>query len=254
MVPASPLMTREGLVVDNSQRQARLRLARQRTAPERVRARVREEIPEPEPQTEPTAPGWRHLDWTKVATIAGVVAGIGSLLFTGVATYFGAEVSQDQLAQSREDAERADRAQAQRVSWWEDRNLDGSLRALYVMNRSPDPVTNLSIQFIVARHAEQRWYPASLRQASLAPCTVVTIKPEDVTWRSASKSKMHSTARESLDGVYELQFWDSDGQLWSREPEGNLDHTRDSMKVSSYAQVDGLLPTERAEPCEDSSR
>ncbi|MFD5451369.1 hypothetical protein ACWDTR_33540 [Streptomyces sp. NPDC003470] len=184
------------------------------------------------------------------------MAGISTLFFTGVATYYGAKVSQDQLAQSRDDAERGALAQARLISWWEDRNRDSSLRAVHVMNRSPDPVYNLFIKFVLSR-SEHRWYPVVLFQASIAPCTVVTIRPEDVTWRSDPKGETQSAAEHPLLGIYELEFWDSGGQLWSRGQDGIPERgssALDAPKASIYAQETSPLSTKRAEPCGGDSR
>uniref|UniRef100_UPI003D7554A3 hypothetical protein n=1 Tax=Streptomyces asiaticus TaxID=114695 RepID=UPI003D7554A3 len=129
------------------------------------------------------------------------------------------------------------------------------LRATHVMNRSPDPIYNLFIKFAVSR-SEHRWYPVTLTRASLAPCTVVTIEPEDVTWRSAPESKNQGTAEDPLLGVYEMTFWDSGGQEWTRGQDGIPERgssALDAPKASIDARVTGPLETKRAEPCEDSS-
>ncbi|MEU8988652.1 hypothetical protein AB0C98_19750 [Streptomyces sp. NPDC048558] len=87
----------------------------------------------------PTQQAWWHrIDWTRWGTAVGVVAGIGTLLFTGIATYYGAMVSSDQLEQSREDSERETREQASQVSYWVEE--EGPDTHIHLMNRSPDPV------------------------------------------------------------------------------------------------------------------
>ncbi|MBG7697106.1 hypothetical protein HCJ76_03070 [Streptomyces sp. MC1] len=48
----------------------------------------------------------------------GAVAAIGGLFLTAIATYYSAAVSQSQLEQAREDADRNSRRQAARVTWW----------------------------------------------------------------------------------------------------------------------------------------
>ncbi|WP_158756562.1 hypothetical protein [Streptomyces sp. NRRL S-475] len=40
-----------------------------------------------------------------VGAVAGAIAAIGGVIFTGVATYYSALVASDQLQQSRDDAE-----------------------------------------------------------------------------------------------------------------------------------------------------
>ncbi|MFI2300155.1 hypothetical protein ACH5AL_15130 [Actinacidiphila glaucinigra] len=67
-----------------------------------------------------------------------MIAGISTLLFTGIATYYGARVSADQLEQSREDAEQKTREQATRISFWSENRKDQHL--VHLVNRSPDPL------------------------------------------------------------------------------------------------------------------
>lgn len=134
-VPASLSQRRQGgRVANRPHRHVRLRLARQRPGPDRMRPRARDE-----PQTQSP---WRRIPWTHLGAVIGALAAIGGLIFTAVATYYSAAVSSDQLQQSREDAEREERAQASRVSFWFATEASG--RRLHVMNRSPDPVTEVT--------------------------------------------------------------------------------------------------------------
>ncbi|MFD7283556.1 hypothetical protein ACFV80_42845 [Streptomyces sp. NPDC059862] len=207
--------------------------------------------PEPEPRPEPTAQSWRRIDWTKVGTIAAAIAGIGSLLFTGVATYYGARVSQDQLEQSRADTERASRAQAQRISYWEDRAQDSTLRAVHVMNRSPDPIADIFIRMTVGQGKGKRSAHVSLHRYNLAPCTVMTIQAESVLWRPTRESTWSKlTDAEGPTLVSALEFWDRDGQMWHRDP-ATLNHEFDPDPGAGYAKMAGVPPVQRATSCED---
>ncbi|WP_369244266.1 hypothetical protein [Streptomyces sp. R41] len=83
-------------------------------------------------------------------------------------------MSADQLAQSREQAEEKQREQAARVSFWADGGPKGE-SLLHVMNRSPDPLSNLHIVFLVSQDppgdvAFQVFLPA------LTPYSVLTIE------------------------------------------------------------------------------
>ncbi|MET9895161.1 hypothetical protein ABZZ47_34110 [Streptomyces sp. NPDC006465] len=103
-----------------------------------------------------------------------IVASLGGLITTGIGTIWSARVSADQLAQSREQAEEKQREQAARVSFWEDVGPKGESR-LHVMNRSPDPISNLHIVFLVVEDppghvAFQVILPA------LTPCSALTIE------------------------------------------------------------------------------
>ncbi len=62
-----------------------------------------------EPPTDP-GPGratgrQSGIPWVHVGAVAGAIAAIGGVIFTGVATYYSALVASDQLQQSRDDAE-----------------------------------------------------------------------------------------------------------------------------------------------------
>ncbi|MFF8618909.1 hypothetical protein [Streptomyces sp. NPDC015350] len=67
-----------------------------------------------------------------------VIGGVGGLIFTGIATYYGARVSANQLQQSKEDSAKESRAQATTFSYWvEGRGEDWTL---HIQNRSADPI------------------------------------------------------------------------------------------------------------------
>jgi hypothetical protein len=77
---------------------------------------------------------WRRIPWVAVGAVLTVVAGIGSVIFTGVATYYSARVSADQLDQSREDSKSAQEEQASRVTVWVDEQ--GEIPRYHIANRS----------------------------------------------------------------------------------------------------------------------
>ncbi len=124
----------------------------------------------------------------------GVVAGIGTLMFTGVATYYGAMVSRDQLEQSREDAERKRLDQASRVGTWVESGPDGGIQ-LHLANPTPDPV--LSVEMVIEATVDDKdddeydghdiedkvelrvYY--SLRPFDLPPCSEMVFDPD--TWK-----------------------------------------------------------------------
>ncbi|MDQ1018902.1 hypothetical protein [Streptomyces afghaniensis] len=90
-------------MADQQHRRARLRLARRGTSPARVRPRIRDD--QPTGGAEPQPEAGRRISWVHIGTVVGAVAAIGSLVFTGGATYYGAVVAQQQLEQAREDNE-----------------------------------------------------------------------------------------------------------------------------------------------------
>ena len=83
-----PLTTRRGPVTNEPHRRDRLRLARRRSAPNRVRVRLREERPEPQPDTGATRirRAWQRIQrasWAHTITVIGTalaaIAAIGGL-------------------------------------------------------------------------------------------------------------------------------------------------------------------------------
>lgn len=166
-------------MTNEEQRRVRLRLARRRTTPDRVRARVRQEPLQPQPDTEPEPQPesrpepeprsarnrwWRRVaervgrwrrrvPWVHVGAVSGAITAIGSLAFTGVATYFSAVVASDQLEQSEKAADQQAKAQAVQVAAW-DEAPQGEQPRVSVMNRSADPVTTVTLYFALDVHGE----------------------------------------------------------------------------------------------------
>lgn len=112
----------------------------------------------------------------KVGVIATIVASVAGLITTGVATFYSARVADDQLKQSRQAAEEKKQAQAARVSYWVDIEPGGMSR-LHLMNRSPDPISNVAMTFVVPleRTVDNRWdieqASFSVRLPSVPPCS-----------------------------------------------------------------------------------
>ncbi|MFJ6392416.1 hypothetical protein ACIQJT_32995 [Streptomyces sp. NPDC091972] len=178
--------------------------------------------------------GLQRIPWVNIATMITVIIGIGSLAFTGIATYYGAEVSKDQLDQSREDADRETRNQAMRVTYWVD--AASKHPGVHLMNRSPDPVSRVSLAFTASLSAEQGLvFPIWLSE--LPPCSELVIYKESmryqdrVSWDRArwyspvaadvggpkfmSSQKLPASAL--ITGVSFVSFADRDGQDWKRE-------------------------------------
>ncbi|MFD4865300.1 hypothetical protein [Streptomyces sp. NPDC058412] len=100
----------------------------------------------------------------KIGVIVTIVASIAGLITTGVATLYSARVADDQLKQSQQAADEKKQAQAARVSYWVDIQADGMSR-LHLMNRSPDPISNVKMKFTVTISPINR---PKTRQASFA--------------------------------------------------------------------------------------
>ncbi|MFE1987621.1 hypothetical protein [Streptomyces mirabilis] len=199
------------------QRRLRLRLARQRTAPTRVRARVQDDQREPEP--EPGQPRWKRIPWVHFGTAAGALAAIGGLIFTGTATYYGAAVSKDQLDQAREDAQRAAREQAMRVNYWVEQDMSKGTVILHFENRSPDPVTNLTMLYSGTGLTTSPDDVGGVIVLAVAPCT-------ELSWTLGKGLERHAVSLESTI-VKWARFADRDGKRWERTSSG-LKRTNES--------------------------
>ncbi|MCX4822054.1 hypothetical protein OG883_19615 [Streptomyces sp. NBC_01142] len=159
-----------------------------------------------------------RVDWARLGTVVAVVAGIGTLLFTGVATYYQALVVGDQLEQSRDDAKRDKQDQASRVSFWED--LDGTnpdAWELHLMNRSPDPVSNLELVLSVRtrpRGEDPAVHFVNVDDLNLAPCSEVVLTEEHLKYYVEGKLEPVDSAAGAL-----IAFVDRDAVGWVRTAE-----------------------------------
>ncbi|MEU4464091.1 hypothetical protein AB0G20_10285 [Streptomyces sp. NPDC024017] len=166
--------------------------------------------------------------------MSAVIVGVGGLLltgaatsFNGVATYFQWQVSADQLSQSKEDSERRERAQAMLVSYWV--AVQGDKWRVHVMNRSPDPVTNVAA-WVVVPHAIQdpptKIQPLAevrytLAIGDLAPCSEAVYDKKQfkqVASVTGSNGRRWETAfsSEVRPRVQAAHFYDRDGKGWNR--------------------------------------
>lgn len=204
-------------------RQARTRLARRRPGPGRVRVR----------RPPRTRGWWRRVDWAGASTVTAVVAGLAGILLTAVSTLFGVLVSEGELEQSREDAAREVRAQAVRVSYWTEYRTDVDGR-LHVMNRSPDPVTDVNL---LLEHT-----PAGglhvLRIPALAPCTEVITK--------LGEGDLLAPGGQPADALRWMAFRDRDGAHWQRDGSG-LSRLPDDWDVhtigsTEFLEITGIIP------------
>lgn len=188
----------------------------------------------------------------KAATVIGAAAAIGSVAFTGVATYYSAMVSRDQLEQSQEDARKKVHEQAERVTWWHEFNGGkGGRRAIWVVNRSHDPIMDMDVS--IAHNGERGEsttnldYSTRLHIYNLAPCTAMRINPP-------LKPRFV---------VLDVEFTDSANNRWVRDRIGTLSRTdygvdpEDKYKNLKHTNAiwDGnSRPTKPAEGCGDSER
>ncbi|MGW4759525.1 hypothetical protein [Streptomyces chartreusis] len=176
------------------------------------------------------------------------MAGIGSLLFTAIATYYAAAVSKDQLDQSREDASREERDQAARVAAWVETDRVGTMR-VHLMNRSLDPVSAVALSFWVSFPDElssSRWVYVLYSQpvVSVGPCTELVFDQasmEYVSWVDGLRSQTKVPSRDLHADVIRVEFMDRTGANWVRDRKG-LDRVRGSLgPVDQHGRAIGMV-------------
>ena len=249
--------------MDNApHRHVRIRLARRRPAPGRVRMRVVEDgsggqpdpqsapaagdrgvasnpLPETAPATTGTLPdstarialavcrGWVR-QYVNVNRVGAAVA-IATLLFTGIATYFQAEVAQEQLNESRGEAAQQHRSQAAEVTYWSDTDLPTHVGAskVHVMNRSADPVAYVYLNFeIQLTDDDDRFLDVHTIASSIPPCTEVTYDPTHL--QSPQNHQPFDAARGRPVIPVSLSFQDANGTDWNRSSHGLLQERSNS--------------------------
>ncbi|MGW3927832.1 hypothetical protein ACWECC_07005 [Streptomyces microflavus] len=178
--------------------------------------------------------GWRRLPWVHIGTTAGAIAAIGGVIFTGVATYYSAKVGSDQLQQSREDAERKERSQAEQVSFYV--GGEGIAEDVHIVNRSPDPIYHPGVFFWTQvidtrKHASAylRYYGAE-GNGDLGPCSELVFKRVDIRAASPPVQKHLIQGRAEVLG---LRFTDRAGKRWYRTPKSLSQESGDSYNRRS---------------------
>lgn len=241
------------------QRHLRLRLARQRPRSDQVLPRERRS----------DSRWWHRIDWARTGTIGAIVIGALSLFFTGVATYYQARVSRDQLDQSQEDAAVKARNQATRVSFWID-DISTHEDQVHLMNRSPDPASHV-VLLIESRIPTGRRSASGLRELkyrhyeiaidSLGPCMELGIAESSLPYpKGDSMSPLPENAELS---VRLLLFSAADGVMWARSPGRlvTLESPEGDALLNSAIKTQPLSPVHllksytvsRVESCGDSA-
>ncbi|MFG2489972.1 hypothetical protein ACGFSD_02700 [Streptomyces caniferus] len=155
--------------------------------------------------------------------IASLIAA-GGLIFTGVSTYYGAKVAQDQLDQSRKTANDKSRTQASRISVWSEpsKNYTYATNGVFA-NRSLDTITSTSLVFTTfgidnkttktfdELHSVTILHPVQ-------PCSMFTITPKDVIRSDGGRYSPENT----YVNVLLIEFRDANGKEWVRTADGEL--------------------------------
>jgi hypothetical protein len=137
-------------------------------------------------------------------------------------------VSEDQLEQSREKAASEGREQAMRVSFWEEgRGPFGTDWSIHIMNRSPDPVSGVTLAII----ADDDKVPGVLRLFSIGPCSETIYGSKDL-YRLANLEGLSDRLSMKF-----LRFTDRDGVAWQRTGARLTPTTaKPQLPTSSYYQ------------------
>lgn len=237
---------------NGADRRTRLRLARQHPRPGRVRPRERTQAepagqPTSDPVEDPSTSRWRSfvtwwrgVDWAKWGTIAGIFVGAVGLFCTAIATYYGARVSSNELDQAKKEAADQARSQAARVTFWNDDAVDG-VPQMHVMNRSPDPVSDVVVVARVGVPQNDKTTPLRpeadkffLAIGNVAPCTDFIITA-DALVNENNKRVLFSEHVMALEVVF-VSFDDSGGAEWVRTVKDLL--KADDPSVDTEVQVD----------------
>lgn len=206
-------------MANKPQRHVRLRLARRRTAPARVRPRAREESLDPPSSDSLSSIRWwrrpvqflRMANWVHVLTVTataiGVVAAVGGLWAQAVTTYFDMQVAKDQLKQTREADEDDKRTQASLITYWVAESDTGPRP--HIVNRSLDSVSGV---YLVRTQGGANTVAYQL--PSLAPCTESVV---DIRLDGKAKDAPHDRFSDSLvEDILSLKFVDRAGVPWMR--------------------------------------
>jgi hypothetical protein len=155
---------------------------------------------------------------------AGALAAIAGLWFQAVATYWSQQTAKDQLSQSKEDSATKAREQASKVGYWVAvPREDGNTSSLHVANRSPDPVTEVSILVAAAWDTDGRslglW---NLSIGTMEPCSEYVFSLTDLKlspWRDVGeKERKYSVSGGA--SIEWLHLRDMNGKPWIRTHNG----------------------------------
>ncbi|MEV5047372.1 hypothetical protein AB0N20_22720 [Streptomyces griseoincarnatus] len=135
-------------------------------------------------------------------------------------------MAEDQLEQSREDAERQSREQAMKVTYWVDDDMSQSVR-LHLVNRSLDPVSGVRLRFeaqddsglLLDLRNEGKYQfdyivSFSLYMETISPCTEIVIDAGSL--RYGNKRKEFPRPGGVFLSGHKVRFWDRDGAVWER--------------------------------------
>ncbi|MGD6749156.1 hypothetical protein [Streptomyces sp. BH105] len=170
--------------------------------------------------------------------------GIGTLAFTGVATYFSALVAGDQLDQSREVEETKAKEQASKVTTWR----DPKGKRLHLQNRNPEPVSDVGLA-VDYMDSHMRKITYWIYYPDIPPCSDTVHDFNDARYRRVS-TWPQARIIGSLPRASEIAERD-----WKKAgPPGAFLNTRLEFldpEGSQWVRVDGALMSNNRKPSED---
>jgi hypothetical protein len=178
------------------------------------------------------------VDWAKHTTVLAAVVAAAGLAISAWGTLKSAEVANDQLAQSRDDQTKEERAQAQAVTMWHDWNKN-RVETVTVSNRSLAPVA-VALWGVDGLETTRQVFTYL---GVLPPCTRATFTGHQID---------EATIPKVLDlWVGGLLFRDSAGVEWQRTSGGYLVKTKTRFPTTDLLGA-GMMP--RIPPVRDATR
>jgi hypothetical protein len=193
------------------------------------------------------------MDWMLISTAAAALAAAAGLIFSAWTSYYSVQTAQDQLDQSREDADRDLRQQAVLVSTWTQTDGSGAPRGEpgktigFITNRSLDPVDQVVVGIAVRTEADLPAGPVSpkspktsLYLGPLPPCSRVTIPA------IAVEHSLPPGIRVDNYLITGMSFIDVYGQRWARLTSGPLQPMKEASAKGKDAFEENVISIHKA--------
>ncbi|MFC8247385.1 hypothetical protein [Streptomyces chartreusis] len=194
-----------------------------------------------------TAQQPKRIDWMQISAVGAALAAAGGLIFSAWTSYYSVQTAEDQLEQSREDADREVRQQAVLVSVWTQTDGRGAPRGEpgktvgFITNRSLDPVDQVAVAIGVRTEADLPAGPVGPKSPKtvlflgpLPPCSRVTISA------LAVELSLSDGVRVNDYWIVGMSFIDVYGQRWSRLTSGPLQPMKGTSGTSHTASEENV--------------
>ena len=181
----------------------------------------------------------------QISTVIAALAAAGGLAFSGWSSYFSVQTARDQLAQSREEADRELRQQAVLVSAWT--QVDGTNAPRgepgkttgFITNRSLDPVAQVVIGITTDADSKEPEHNLMLDLGILPPCSRVTIPPKVVLHPLGINGEWSYR-------IVGVSLVDAYGQRWTRLSSGPLQQIKEASGKGMEAAIHNQIAITKA--------